>query len=387
VALSLLALIAICGLVASDEAGIGVLDQVSMCFVFYTLFDISHDCLLVPGRALLSDIAEQVVGVDETEADLYYTRGQSGGRACAMLVGCLPWRHILEGTGVSKFQLLYGLSFVVVILCAVASWVAGAREIPLDVAIEIPLQNVGQRQQEQTGGGELAGGTADQERQVDDSRRVYWLLTAILSVQTTGWISVNALSFWWMPFLKGVPLEWLFDADASFVGLALQAMVGFYLGGQASMVWCRSWGVTAVWLFGEASLAVALGSTWWIDRQCPVLTIALAAVTGINNCMHSALVHRVIQRVVRDPAKRAFYIAVANNTLCVAQIIVAAGSGLVVQHLGDGNVAVLFVLCAGLQAIVLVLAAPMLLLGVNLPDLADDPVVYQTIDQISQKLP
>ena len=83
IALSVLACLSIVGLVASDTEGISPSGQIVLIFICYPFFDISHDCMLVPGRALLTDIAEEADGMEETEADLYYTAAQSGGRATA----------------------------------------------------------------------------------------------------------------------------------------------------------------------------------------------------------------------------------------------------------------------------------------------------------------
>ena len=243
--------------------------------------------------------------------------------------------------------------FVVVVVCAAASWIAGAREVPLEQHIH------SQQHEEAPNSPEVVQG--DEEFEEEDGQ-VFWLLLVILSVQTTGWVSLNALCFWWMPFLDHAKLDWLFDTDAAFVGLALQAMVSFCLAGQVSVAWCRAWGETKLWLFGEGLMAMALGSTRWVDRNNPGLTVVVAGVTGIFGCMHLALIHPVIQSVVRDSAKRAFYIGVASNTLCVAQIVVAGFGGAIVQYVGGGNISVLFGLCAGLQALVLAGATPVLLL-------------------------
>ena len=269
IALSVLACLSIVGLVASDTEGISPSGQIVLIFICYPFFDISHDCMLVPGRALLTDIAEEADGMEETEADLYYTAAQSGGRATAMLIGCLPWKRILHESvlsDVSKFQLLMSFCFVVVVVCAAASWIAGAREVPLEQHIH------SQQHEEAPNSPEVVQG--DEEFEEEDGQ-VFWLLLVILSVQTTGWVSLNALCFWWMPFLDHAKLDWLFDTDAAFVGLALQAMVSFCLAGQVSVAWCRAWGETKLWLFGEGLMAMALGSTRWVDRNNPGLTVVV----------------------------------------------------------------------------------------------------------------
>ena len=87
-ALSVVATAAITGLILTCEA-------VALCFVFYTVLDCCMDQLLIPGRALLSDLCEPDGDGGSSSCDLHFTRSQLVGRVAALIVGLVRCPSLL----------------------------------------------------------------------------------------------------------------------------------------------------------------------------------------------------------------------------------------------------------------------------------------------------
>jgi hypothetical protein len=123
----------------NKELDLAVAETV-LCMLAFGLADISHDLLLVPGRALVLDLAaaKNVVAANggasssaeakaSDEADALYTLYQLGGRLAALVLGTLPLEHVFDtllgavkiSSGhVTHFQALLSSSCLLLFCCA-----------------------------------------------------------------------------------------------------------------------------------------------------------------------------------------------------------------------------------------------------------------------------
>ena len=136
-----LALLAVVGLVALVAAaplarwlGLGHTAAVAAAFVGFAINDIAHDCLLIPGRAMLDDNTRPQ---DRGRANSTFTGFQLFGRLSALLLGALPFTA--AGLGVftgadAHFNAMLTVSGVFLGVCTAAAVTAvdeeGARVAP-----------------------------------------------------------------------------------------------------------------------------------------------------------------------------------------------------------------------------------------------------------------
>ena len=111
--ITLVASAAILGLISTSN-------KVVWVFFCYTVFDCCMDQLLIPGRALVSDLVP--------DSDLAYTRAQLIGRLLSMLVGCFKWPNILDLGEMDMFQYQFLFCLFVILVSCGGVWTAGARE-------------------------------------------------------------------------------------------------------------------------------------------------------------------------------------------------------------------------------------------------------------------
>lgn len=356
--LSVVAMAAIGGLICGRRS-------VVWCFVFYTIFDCCMDQLLIPGRALVSDLCEED---ESSQCDLHFTRTQLLGRMAALMVGCVRWPVLVDGA-VSQFQAQFLWCLLVVMVCLAGVWFAGSADARTPTGGKLQQQEYEMEEERRLLAGEEHGSGVQlqlnpQGHEADTDAasssagaglplRQYRQLVVIFLVETTGWILINSHSFWWMKFMGEATA---FGLKASYLGLGLQALVGVAVSGQATAMLCSRLGARSVWYVGAWIEVAALLATRWVNGSTPILAVALAAITGFQYAVHQSLVHVVVQQVVADPANRGYYISMAGNASdCVAQILVAGISGWIVQ-VGSGDVSFLFRCVAALGAAVLTCA-------------------------------
>ena len=320
VGLALLGVVSMIGLVWSPA--LQHRQQVLCCFVLYTLLDCSHDLLLVPGRSLRLDLAAPS---EQEWADSQYTQFQLFGRLCALCLGAFAIEHALPGD-LSHFQALFLCSIVVLVGCTSSAWLGGRQvDQPADKQVD----------------GDSAG-EVEGDKLVADQPTSAMALWCVLIVQFWGWVMVSCQSFWWMQFVGKHTLAGFIQV--SFAGLAVQALVGAATCEVVPLL-IRLVGDKQLFMATEIMMALVMGLTWWVDGSTPSLTILLAAISGLHYGLHPSVVHILVRRIANDPDRQGFFIALANNTLTAAQILVAAVSGFIVEA-ADDKVQTLFVMSA-----------------------------------------
>jgi hypothetical protein len=121
----------------------------------------------------------------------------------------------------------------------------------------------------------------------------------------------------------------------AYIGLALNAAVGIATA-VALPYLNRTFGLRCVWLMGEVILALGMLVTYFTGPR-HMLTLFVASFTGFSLATHSTNIYGLVQELVGDAGTEAYQIALANNCMVGAQIIVGIASGAVVQFAGGGE--------------------------------------------------
>jgi hypothetical protein len=160
--------------------------RIGWVFFCYSVYDLCHDQLLGPGRALLVELmlADPTVpqGDDsaEVEAEFQYTRVQMFGRTMALLVGCLPSMSLGD---LNEFQILFVGAFVVLFCSSISAWVGGDGEIPLT-----ELKGGGSSSEPHEGGPKGSAVVSSDFESPEEGRAVLMPLLAILLGHTVFWV-------------------------------------------------------------------------------------------------------------------------------------------------------------------------------------------------------
>eukprot|EP00804_Cyclotella_cryptica_P030306 CCRYP_011844-RA/>CCRYP_011844-RA protein AED:0.25 eAED:0.25 QI:0/-1/0/1/-1/1/1/0/495 len=327
---------------------------VAIAFLGFGIADICYDCLLIPGRALLDDLA--VPAGRAEEANALFTGFQLSGRLLALLV-------VSSSITASGFWGLYqgeDAHFNAVLSSKVA-YLIGTMALVLLLVIDRgsgPADTEGTNQQSayhteyyqhpSMQDNQLSSHVVEeaeyhsfsissmQDEPFDDSSyykhssNAFYVCayspdaTVLLcAVQAVGWTAITSQSFFWT--------SWRGEQVGS-IDLALQGLVGIITSGLLPMA-NKQFGASTVWCGSELffhllMISVALVS---VDTVAPRI---ISALCGINYAIHATNGLIVAADVVADPSKRARTIAMVNNALPMGQLVTALFGGTIAQYFG-----------------------------------------------------
>ncbi|KAL7483523.1 hypothetical protein ACHAW6_009159 [Cyclotella cf. meneghiniana] len=327
---------------------------VTIVFLGFGIADICYDCLLIPGRALLDDLAVPAGRADEANA--LFTGFQLSGRLLALLV-------VSSSITASGFGGLYqgeDAHFNAVLSSKVAYLIGTMAVVSLmvnDRGAGLDKEHQNQESQDLT--------ECYQHRSTEDNRLdshvldeadyhsfsilssmheephhdspcysnrprsfyafIYSLDATVLlcAVQAVGWTAITSQSFFWT--------SWRGEQVGS-IDLALQGLVGIITSGILPMA-NKQFGASTVWCGSELffhllMISVALVS---VDSIAPRI---ISALCGINYAIHATNGLIVAADVVADPSMRARTIAMVNNALPMGQLVTALFGGSIAQYFG-----------------------------------------------------
>ena len=215
-----------------------------VCFAAFGLLDVSHDVLLIPSRALVSDLSS--VSGTQDSAHATFSTAQALGRLSALSLGAFPQLYVEEGAPSERSALtfLMGWAMFFIVLSCVLS-VLGAC-----VA--------------QTGGYEELDDDDDQSAPVE------WDIVAKeVALQCAGWVGFMVTCFYWTQYVGMAKVLPLFGVELGegMTGLCVGAFSGVVSG--ALNTWANErWGVRWVYtvclgLNGATLLVAPWVSGWW----------------------------------------------------------------------------------------------------------------------------
>lgn len=116
------------------------------------------------------------------------------------------------------------------------------------------------------------------------------------------------------------------------IDLALQGVVGIITSALLPLA-NKHIGAANVWLASELSFHLLMASIAFVNVD-GVAPRIISALCGINYAVHATNGLLVAAKVVSDPSKRARTIAMVNNALPMGQFVTALLGGWIAQHLG-----------------------------------------------------
>ena len=178
-------------------------------FIAFGILDVSHDALLIPSRALVSDMgAEQ--GKDE-EYHSAFSQAQTLGRLAVLAVGAMPFVARPPGSAVSTeafaLRLLLGLAAVLICVSCVAACLGAIFRSR-----------------------RLAGTSSCESVSVAETLSVDWhAVVPIVVVHVLGWVGYMVTCFYWSEWVgmnTTVSFFGVASGSAPIVGLAVSAFSG-----------------------------------------------------------------------------------------------------------------------------------------------------------------
>jgi hypothetical protein len=346
-------------------------------FIAFGISDICYDCLLIPGRSLLDDLAVPLGRAEDANA--LFTGFQLGGRLLALLIVSSSMTStgfwvILNGEdahfdAVMSTNVLYLVVTTTVVLLAVTD----VGSIPADDAVigEDPDRNVIVTENEEFIGSYSGNVNYNAEYSPQDdsipshpdfSKTRYQSMSILLNeqeqsdgpstfqkitsicgykpdatvllcaVQAAGWTAITSQSFLWT--------SWRGEQIGS-IDLALQGVVGIITSALLPIANNRI-GAATVWLASELFFHLLMISVAFADIESNIPRM-ISALCGINYAIHATNGLIVAADVVADSSKRARTIAMVNNALPMGQLVTALFGGMIAQYFdGFQNVFVCF---------------------------------------------
>lgn len=344
--------------------------QAVVCFLGYTIFDCAHDLILVPGRALVSDMQP-----DDQATDAQYTLFQLLGRLLGLLAGAVSLEDGLPGS-LSHFQaVMIGAMVVLAVCCSISIGVSGPSLILSTTLLgdqtRLTQSTDDAKQDDPISAGIDCDAGSEQllEAEADHplEEEGWWFqsehrlpLTMLLLGQLSSWIMINLQSFWWTYWVSEI-LAYTCVGCAShgccyqvgvdtalfgsglrlgFSSLALQALVGVCFCGVAPKLAMVA-GTVRIWLGAKIIMSASLVAVLWVPSDSGLWVMVIAGCSGVEYASNSTLVHSVCQSIVCDPNRRGYLIGLASNAMCVAQLLVAGFAGVAVDAF-EGDVKYLF---------------------------------------------
>eukprot|EP01063_Lacrimia_lanifica_P024825 TRINITY_DN32651_c0_g1_i1.p1 TRINITY_DN32651_c0_g1~~TRINITY_DN32651_c0_g1_i1.p1 ORF type:complete len:471 (+),score=112.48 TRINITY_DN32651_c0_g1_i1:114-1526(+) len=174
----------------------------AVCFVAFGVLDVSHDVLLIPSRAWISDL-----GARDDAMETYHTRyssAQNVGRLVSQLLGCLPLAALAGSLGfhVGAIEVLMLWTLLGSALLVIVSSCVLANRVP-------PVHAAG------TAGASDGAAAADW----DVAQRLF-------AFHAAGWLGYCAVTFYWTAWV-GLGAElWVFGVpfNGALVGLVVHSI-------------------------------------------------------------------------------------------------------------------------------------------------------------------
>ncbi|KAL7509023.1 hypothetical protein ACHAXN_007443 [Cyclotella atomus] len=361
---------------------------ITLSFVAFGISDICYDCLLIPGRALLDDLAVPLQRSEEANA--IFTGFQLVGRLVALLVVSSDmtntgfWglysndeesKEDVHFKAVLSTNVLYLMGVICIVLCGVED--VGSRPVEIngcqscddddeDEADEtdgfISSYRDGSRAHGLTSNANANANEDDNFQMKHSNKTKYQPLSItspeesssssdtahhyslsicsykldatvlLVAVQAAGWTSITSQSFMWT--------AWRGEQIGS-IDLALQGVVGIVTSAILPTL-NKYLGASTVWLASELFFHLLMMSVAFahVDTNTPRI---ISALCGINYAIHATNGLAVAADVVADPSKRARTIAMVNNALPMGQLVTALFGGSIAQYFdGFQNVFVCF---------------------------------------------
>lgn len=348
---------------------------ITLTFISFGISDICYDCLLIPGRALLDDLAVPLGQSDDANA--LFTGFQLIGRLLGLVVVSSTMTNsglwgLFSGQdghfkAVLSTTVLYLMATVVLVTCFVDD--VGAR--PLKESIDNTTNDDDDDAFDDDESGEtddfisnyrdgLASNGDDnclhdrEKLHPTPNKTSYHPLsiesdkncietnhpsscyqhamqsicnpdptTLLVLVQSTGWMGITSQSFFWT--------SWRGEQIGS-IDLALQGAVGILTSAFLPAA-NRHFGAASVWLASELFFHVLMISVIFVDVES-IMPRIISALCGINYAIHATNALIVAADVVADPSKRARTIASVNNALPFGQLVTALFGGIIAQYFG-----------------------------------------------------
>lgn len=343
---------------------------VAMAYLGFAVADICFDCLLIPGRALLHDIAVP-------SSDAIFTGFQLGGRLLALLASSSSWTtsglwglynegvcilfsvaqrrslfcprlkvHAASPDAHFNACLTASATFLMCSMLAVLMCVddqGSTYSIPCDLENNSARSLAGNVQIEKT----IGVGVHSQIDTIPSSQNITTQhdsckladvpMIILCSVQALGWVGICAQSFFWT--------SWRGE-KVGCTDLALQSVVGMATAGLIPLA-NNYFGATRVWFGSELFFHLLMISVGLISKSkyenISTLQLSLygnvpriiGALSGINYAVHATNGLVVATNIISDPNRRARTIAVVNNTLPLGQLITALSGGAIAQYFGS----------------------------------------------------
>jgi len=337
---TILTFTAIFGIITLMSAPIlgGITNHSILVFVGFGLADVSFDCLLIPGRALIDDLA---VGREE-EANSLFTGFQLIGRLIALALGASGLTSsglfgIYRGID-AHFNAMFMLSalFLISSLILVTIFVRDDGVVNHDISSSskerIPI--ITQNEEINIHRADLfnyeaipkvTNGRIVSDVNHDINRFYDFKVCAsvlLCSVQAMGWMGICAQSFFWTAW-RG--------EEIGCTDLALQAVVGLITTAFIPKL-NEYFGAVHVWCSSELFFHLLMISTAFVPSSNIPRIICM--FTGINYAVHATNGLTVAASVFGDPMYRARTIAMVNITLPMGQLITAIFGGTIAQYFG-----------------------------------------------------
>jgi Na+/melibiose symporter-like transporter len=372
-----------------------------LCFVFFGIADIAHDCLLIPGRVLIGDVAGPLASPPIYEAGHALFSGmQCGGHLAAEILGTIPLVALgLPSQWDAYHTLLTASALFLVCGCGWTSVKLRSRpptppsspssneEGPLRVTRSLDLTTL------HKGGKARRGPRAAFPVGVRvlpllecQQRRRRWVLplpepftaddktteamslfevleeramvVLVLVLTCFGWISTSVISFYWTVWIGMDELIPGTLLRLSFTTLCIQALVSIVTSFALPYL-NRTYGDLAVFIASQVVFAGAMVlAAFW---KGPAAVVFLSIPLGIMPAIHPNNSLTICERLVDSPRLRASVISLVNTTMPLAQIIVGLCSGPVITYL-SGDIASYFAFAGLLHGVTLAIAAGMFLI-------------------------
>ena len=299
-------------------------------FVGFGLADISLDCLLIPGRALLEDTFTK----QTEQANSVFTAFQLGGRLLALWFGSSRWTltgldGLFHGPEAHFFALmtlsaLFLLISITTTICCVtdqqpqSTTTTNYQSIPTQQSSLLPIQSASPNTTATTTTTTTNNNNSYTNK--NDEKRLF----LVCVIQAIGWIGICSQSFFWTS-VRG--------EQKGCTDLVSQGVVGIFVA--MILPWInQKFGTMQVWCASELLFHGLMMMTLSLPDSSP-LWLYLSALTGVNYAVHATNGLLVASIIVNDPSKRATTIAMINNALPAGQLITALTGGLIAQLLGN----------------------------------------------------
>jgi len=330
--LGLLAILSHIILIISPSVRLPRAAEITICFLVFGLMDLSHDLLLIPGRALLVDQFTlrgcDVMGKkDGGVADTMYTTMQIFGRLGGLFAGTFPIENVLPFEA-SHFQATLATSVVVLLVTNSLAVTYGKERDEYTVNEDVSLQNHSEPEPP------LAAGDGEQRARsisiLNQPRSDAFALVMVLMIQFIGWIGSMTYFFWcttWLGLqtsLAGTSLS--FPMAMMFIQTLVALIFSFFLP-KLNRIFPTAW----VWLLIELLNLGSICSARWLGLNNPIATFVILAISGgpyyIVHFTNAQLLCRIM---ISDEDKIGWVAGLLNNTMTAAQVLVGGLSGLIV---------------------------------------------------------